>query len=349
MKIEFDKEKIINKYYSTLYFSKTKDILLKYNNNNISTLQFSSFTNEPYMLCGIDECIQIIKTFLSPGELNNLEIRYRKDGDIILKNEPVLLIKGQYSSFCELENIIDSILARRSSVATNCWRMLQFLKKDELIFMSDRSDDYTLHPYDGYAAYVAGVRNFTNYSHIEFIKDLPNINVFGSMPHALIHQYKNNINKLLEDYLMINKTVTLLVDFSNDIISTLKIIDKKYYKKITAIRIDTSINMVDKSLVNKKVSLNKIKGVNKYLIEIVREYLDNNGLDKTKIIVTSNNTLKSIKQFKKDKSKIDSFGIGSALTSLCLHFTADLVELNNKKYAKKGRHLLSDSKMIVYK
>lgn len=136
--------------------------------------------------------------------------------------------------------------------------------------MADRSDDYTLHPYDGYAAYVAGVRNFSNHSHVAFIND-KNVKVYGSMPHALIHQYKNNINDLLNDYTKMFDSISLLVDFNNDIIKTLSSIDKKYIKKINSIRIDTSKNMIDKTLIEKGYNQKQFCGVNHKLISIIRE------------------------------------------------------------------------------
>lgn len=120
MKLVIDKNKLKSKYYSTLYFSHTSKVLKKFNNTHQATMQFVSFTEEPYMVCGISEIMEIIKVSLTPSQYRSLTIKARSDGDIILPNEPVLTITGKYSIFAELENIIDSVLARRSSVATNC-------------------------------------------------------------------------------------------------------------------------------------------------------------------------------------------------------------------------------------
>lgn len=347
IKIKIPEKEIKNKFYSTYYFTKTNQLLKKYNSNHISTLQFICFNNEPYMLCGIDEVIQIIKVFLKPKDFNSLTIMSRKDGDIINKNEPVLLITGKYYLICELENIIDGVLARRSSVATNCWKILKQIKTNQLIYMADRSDDYIMHPYDGYAAYVAGVRNFSNYSHVAFIND-KNVKVYGSMPHALIHQYKNDINALLNDYIKMFPSVSLLVDFSNDIIKTLSSIDQKYIKYINSIRIDTSKNIIDQSLNNKNKQNKKLQGVNHELIILVRDWMDQNGFKKVKITSTSDNNVEKIIDFKNKKTPIDFYGIGTALIQVNLHFTADLVTLDNIMYAKVGRKLLFNSKLKKY-
>ncbi len=345
--IKIPKKEIKNKFYTTYYFSKTSSLLKKYNNSHVSQLQFICFNNEPYMLCGINEVIQIIKTFLSRKDFNSIRIWHRNDGEIIDINEPVLIIEAKYYLIAELENIIDGVLARRSSVATNCWNILKHINTEQLIYMADRSDDYLLHPYDGYAAYVGGVRNYSNYSHVAFIKD-KNVKVYGSMPHALIHQYENNMNALLNDYIKEYPQVSLLVDFGNDIIKTLSSIDKKYYKNITSIRIDTSKTLIDQSLQKLKFKGKEYQGVNHKLITIIREWMDKNGFEHTKITSTSDNNLNKIIEFKKNKTPIDYYGIGTALIDINLHFTADLVSLDNKPYAKVGRKLLKNDKLKLY-
>ena len=55
----------------------------------------------------------------------DLEILALNDGDIISDGEPVLKIKGRYEDFGYLESLIDGILARRSSVATNVKEVLK--------------------------------------------------------------------------------------------------------------------------------------------------------------------------------------------------------------------------------
>lgn len=73
--------------------------------------------------------------------------------------------------------------------------------------------------------------------------------------------------------------------------------------------------------------------------------MDNNNFKHVKITSTSDNSLEKIKYFKKHKSPIDYYGIGTALIHVNLHFTADLVTIDNKKYAKVGRKELNGKKL----
>ncbi len=345
IKLQVNKKKLKQRYYSTLYFKNTSALLKRFNNEHIATMQFVSFCDTPYMLCGIEEVLLILKTFLKKKDYLSLMICARNDGDIVLPNEPVLTITGKYSLFCELENIIDSVLARRSSVATNCYNILKHITPSQLVYMSDRSDDYTLHPYDGYSAYVAGVRNFSNHSHIDFIND-DSVKVYGSLPHACIQQYHGDINTLINDYLKLHDDISLLVDFNNNIVGTLEMINEPYWSHIKSIRLDTSKTNLDISLEMSGHKLPSDYGVSMNLVKMVRSWLDKHNHQDVKIVCSSDNNLAKVKEFTKNNIPVDIYGIGSALTTLSLHFTADLVQLDGIEYAKAGRKILDWSKLI---
>lgn len=343
----FNKKLIKQSFYSTSYFTKTKNILLHDNNLQTATMQFKTFYDEPFMLCGIKEILSILKNTLSHREFKQLTIYYYEDGTIVQPNSCVLSITGPYVIFCEYENIFDSILARRSSVSTNCWNVLKLIDSNQLLFMSDRSDDYQLQPFDGYAAYVAGVRKFSNKSHISLLPLNNDAIVIGTMPHALIQQYNGDIVKTILAYHNFEKqNITVLVDYENDIIHTLEQLIP-HFNIINAIRIDTSSSLIDKSLSNYK-NKNEVNGVNPTLVKLVRKFLDKNHGEHIKIIISSGLNQSTIKHFLSTHAPVDSFGIGSELTKLRLHFTADLVKLNNDLCSKFGRKYISEKNMKLY-
>ncbi len=343
-----DKKLIKSDFYTTSYFIKTTNIISKELPCQNTTIQFKCFHPEPYMVCGVNESLEIIKAKLSKKQLQQLTIHYLPDGTIIKPGQCVLSINGPYQYICNLENIIDGVLARRSSVATNCWNFLKYLKPEQLMFMGDRSDDYHILPYDGYAAYVGGIRLFSNKAHIEFIEDKSNVHVVGTIPHALIQQFNGDIVKTYEAYTKYYPNeVTMLVDYDNDTINTLQQL-KPYFKHIDAIRIDTSKNMIDKSIQKIKHTKDDYGSSHK-LISLTRNWLDKNNGKHIKIICSSSNSLHKIQDFKKLKTPVDYYGIGSALTKLNLHFTADLVELNHTKQSKEGRSYISTKGMKVFK
>ncbi|MGL4951043.1 MAG: hypothetical protein ACRC4M_04410 [Mycoplasma sp.] len=345
MKI-INKDLLKSKIYSTSYFTKTKNILINENMKNIVTMQFKSFCEDDFMLCGIDESISILKQCMSYDDFSSLVIKFFKDGTIIKPHQCVLSITGSYELFCEFENILDSVLARRSSVATNCWKMLKLTTPSQLMFMADRSDDYQLHPYDGYSAYVAGIRLFSNQSHIELLNDGHDAKIVGTMPHALIHQFNGDIVKTLNAYRKLYPdNVVILVDFENDVLKTLSEL-KPYFDKVQGIRIDTSSSLLDESL--SKYKRAEDYGVSHNLILMVRKYLDENDGSHIFIVASSGLDLSKVLEFKTKNTPVDKYGIGSSLIKLNLHFTADLVKLNGNNFAKVGREFLPEDGMLIY-
>ena len=100
---------------------KTREIIEEFRPKSVVTMQF--FQKENAVLCGTDEVIALLQTFAKNPE--ELEINSLKDGDKISPFETVLTIHGPYENFGFLEGVIDGILARRTSVATNVYNVVQ--------------------------------------------------------------------------------------------------------------------------------------------------------------------------------------------------------------------------------
>ena len=142
-------------FFAANYFLKSRKIVVEHAPNHIVTMQWFQRTNDA-MACGIDEAIALVHTFaVDPASLT---IEAINDGDLIDANEPVLKVTGKYENFGFLESMIDGILARRSSVATNVYRTVRELKGKDIFSMADRQDEYNTQIGDGYATYVAGIR-----------------------------------------------------------------------------------------------------------------------------------------------------------------------------------------------
>ncbi len=175
---KFDK-RIGEGFFTANYFLRASKIVKENIPNNIVTMQFFQ-RKDDVKLCGVDESIALIRTFANRPE--DLEIYALNDGDIINANEPVLKITGRYEDFGFLESLIDGILARRTSVATNVYRVLQ-VANDKVVFsMADRQDDYLTQIGDGYATYVAGIDRVSTDAQGYWYGG----HGVGTMPHALI-------------------------------------------------------------------------------------------------------------------------------------------------------------------
>lgn len=332
-------------FFSANYFVKTKEIVENHLAENICTMQFFQ-RQDDVMLCGIDEVIALLETF-SPN-YKSLKIYTLNDGDIVSKNEPVLKIIGPYQNFGFLESAIDGILARRSSVATNCYRLLKVVSSNRVLDMADRQDDPYTQQGDGYAAYVAGIRYFSTDAQGSWV----GIKAGGTMPHALIALCGGDIKKAVNLYheQFPHQKVTALIDYRNDVIKDTLLVANLLKEDLQAVRVDTSQSMIDHYFDDKRqfYDIDEIRGVNKYLINDLRKELDKNDFSYVQIIVSSGFDVEKIKEFEKEKVPVDIYGVGTSLLKNNVGFTGDIVNVNGKEQAKEGRkELFSERLQLV--
>ncbi len=329
--------------FSAIYFLKTAKILKHDKMKNITKVQFFQRDNN-VVLCGIKHSIEIIKKYIK--KYKQLKIYALSDGDHINKNDVVLTIEGRLWNFVHLEGIIDGILTRESSIATNASKIINSANKKPIIYMNDRSDYYFTQFWDAYAAHKGGVTNFVTQAQVKLIKD-QNVKVIGTMPHILIQNYKGQLDQALsayDKYINENKLVAL-IDYNNDVIGDLKKILPKFKDKLTAIRIDTPKNLIDKSLLNSKKPKAELYGVNIHLVKLVKDFLVKQDCSNVKIIISSGLNCKKIEYFEKHSALVDIYGVGKSFSNINLNFTCDAVLLNNKKESKFGRGINPNSKL----
>lgn len=333
---KFD-QRIGEGWFSAVYFLKTKEIVEKKIPNNIVTMQF--FQKDHAVLCGTDEVIALLHTFADKPE--ELEIHSLKDGDKVEPFETVLTITGPYQSFGYLEGIIDGILARRTSVATNVYNVAKAAsisgKQKPIIFMGDRDDHYTQQAGDGYAAFVGGSTAQATHAMNEWWGK----EGMGTMPHALIQMYRGDIVAATKAYYEVfpEDELMALVDYNNDVITDSLKVARAFGKKLSAVRLDTSRTMVDKYFLRNQHLMGTFdpRGVNPQLIFALREALDAEGFDFVKIVASGGFDEERILEFEKAKVPVDMYGIGRNLLKINIGFTGDNVLLNGSHSAKQGR------------
>ncbi|HHU28045.1 TPA: nicotinate phosphoribosyltransferase [bacterium] len=326
-------------WYSAVYFLKTAQIVRKYKPDSIVTMQF--FQREDAVLCGIDEAIALLHTFsINPHEL---QIEALHDGDFISPMEPVLKVTGHYQNFGYLENLIDGILARRTSVATNVYRAVKAAEGRQIMFFGDRDDHFTNQAGDGYSAYIGGIAaQCTN-----AMNEWWGMEGVGTMPHALIQMFEGDLVAASKAYIETypNDNFVALVDFNNDVITDSLKVAREFGDKLYGVRVDTSISLKDKyfdTIDYEKLGINPY-GVNPELIFALRKALDDEGFNHVKIIVSSGFNEKKIKEFVEKGVPVDTFGVGKSLLRTFVSFTGDCVMLNGKELAKFGRrHIPSE-------
>ena len=328
-------------FYAANYFLKTRKIVEKCAPNHIVTMQFFQRTDDA-MVCGVDEAIALVHTFAKSPQ--NLVIYALNDGDIVHANEPVLKITGRYEDFGFLESMIDGILARRTSVATNVYRVMKVLKGKDIFSMADRQDDYQTQVGDGYASYVAGIRKVST--------DAQGLwwggKGVGTMPHALIELCGGDIIKAADIYhkTFPDEQVTALIDYNNNVVEDSIKLAKHLGRILRGVRVDTSKALVDHYFDDKDTSGFDPHGVCKELIFALREELDKNGFDYVKIIVSSSFSAEKIEEWVKLNVPVDTYGVGTYfVNNTTCGFTGDLVELDGRPEAKEGRHNIPSKRL----
>lgn len=311
--------------YVAKYFEKTVKISEKFHKNTIITMQFFQRFDD-VKLCGINEVIALLKTHT---EYQKYKITYLPEGTIVNKKDVVLELEGPYHLFGTFEGVIDGILSRQTSLATNAYHIRSATNK-KIIFMGDRADHYTNQKNDGYAIAQGGISTHVTDAQIT----LHNGKAVGTVPHALIQMFSGDIIAAHQAYHQVfpNEKIVGLVDFDNDVIGdSLKLLNT-FGNKLDAVRVDTS-----KSLSDKMFEHNEEYGVTPNMIQKLRYALDQHNGQNVKIIVSSGFDLEKIKYFESLEAPVDIYGVGASLLKINVFFTADAVRVNGQNVAKKGR------------
>ena len=328
-------------FYSANYFLKSRKIVLENAPGHIVTEQWFQ-RKDGAMLCGIDESIAILHEFATNPA--SLKIEALNDGDIINANEPVLKVTGKYEDFGYLESLIDGILARRTSVATNVHEVVEALNGTATFSMADRQDDYLTQAGDGYATYVAGIKKYSTDAQGQWV----GVKGMGTMPHALIQICGGDIVKAAKMYLNTfpEEKVTCLIDYHNNVVRDSLLVAKELGRKLNGVRVDTSKSLIDHYFDDKDTSGFDPHGVCKELIYALRSELDKAGFDFVKITVSSGFTAEKIREWVKEGVPVDMYGVGSALVvNDTVGFTGDLVVLDGKNEAKEGRNDIPSTRL----
>ncbi|PLT32247.1 nicotinate phosphoribosyltransferase [Bacillus sp. V5-8f] len=333
---KFD-DRVKEGWFSAVYFLKTKEIAEEFCPDHTVTMQF--FQRKHAVLCGTDEVVALIKTFADHPD--SLEIHSLKDGDKISPFETVLTITGPYQEFGYLEGVIDGILARRTSVATNVYNVVKAAAysgiQKPVIFMGDRDDHFTQQAGDGYAAYIGGATAQATHAMSEWWGKKG----MGTMPHALIQLFNGDVVAATEAYhkKYPEDELIALVDYNNDAITDSLKLARAFGDKLRGVRVDTSRTMIDKYFVRNQHLLGSFdpRGVNAELIFALRKALDEEGFQHVRILVSGGFTEERILDFEREGVPVDMYGIGSSLLKISVSFTGDNVMLNGKPQAKAGR------------
>jgi len=276
---------------------------------------------------------------------SEIEIDALWDGDSISPYESVMHIHGDASLFAHLETIYLGILARRTKIATNVSRVVEAANGKTVLYFPARFDHWAVQGGDGYAAHIGGASGVSTDAQGEWW----GAGASGTIPHALIAAVGGSTVKAVQFFheTYPNATLIALVDFDNDCVNTALGCARAMGDKLWGVRLDTSENLVDKSIFP-IMGTYKPTGVNPKLVELVRSALDREGFSNVKIVVSGGFNPDRIRQFEAMGVPVDAYGVGSYLMQGSYDFTADIVHVNGKPMAKVGRHFMPNPRLQRY-
>ena len=318
-------------YYSDKYFVRAREILTADEHSPRVTMQV--FGKAQAFLGGMDEAIAILK--LCGDDWSALDVHALYDGDRIEPWETVMTIEGPYQAFAHLETLYLGVLARRTRVGTNVRAVVEAARPKQVMFFPARHDHWLVQTGDGYAAHIAGAIGVSTDAQASWWGS----SGIGTVPHALIAAYHGDTTlatRKFAEFIDPDVQIITLVDYDNDCVTTSLDVARALGDRLWGVRIDTSENLVDKSIIPMMGAF-RPTGVNPQLVWNVRNALDSEGFGHVKIVVSGGFTVEKIRFFEEQLVPVDAYGVGSSLFGGRFDFTADIVLLEGKPEGKVGR------------
>jgi nicotinate phosphoribosyltransferase len=321
-------------YYSDKYFVRTREVLEKSGKDPVVTMQV--FQKQEAWLGGVDEAIAVLKTCLTDGySWSDLEVTALRDGDRVEPHESVMFIIGPYRAFAHLETVYLGVLSRRTRVATNTRLVVEAAWPKPVLFFPARFDHWLVQTGDGYAAHISGAIGVSTDAQASWWGSRG----IGTVPHALIAAHGGDTvaaTLAFAAHMPPDVKVVSLVDFDNDCAGTSLAVARALGPRLSGVRLDTSETMVDQSVVPLMGGFDP-RGVNPHLVRAVRSALDAEGFQAVEITVSGGFDPEKIRRFEADGVPVNAYGVGSSLFAGRFDFTADIVRVDGRPSAKRGR------------
>ena len=269
-----------------------------------------------------------------PAASGQLRVSALRDGDRVDTWEPVIELTGPYRLVAHLESVYLGVLARRTLVASNVRQVVDAAGGKPVLFFADRFDHWATQGGDGYAAFVGGAQGVATDAQAAWWGERG----LGTIPHALIATFGGDTVAAVAAFARQFPGVPLiaLVDFDNDSVATSLACARAFGQRLWGVRLDTSGTMVDRALWSEMGDFAPT-GVNRRLVEKVRQALDAEGFDHVRVIVSGGFTAERIAAFEATGVPVDSYAVGSSLLKGSADYTADVVLREGRPCAKVGR------------
>ncbi|WP_022820079.1 carboxylating nicotinate-nucleotide diphosphorylase [Fusobacterium russii] len=202
---------------------------------NKKMAEISLLSKEEGVLAGIDVFKRVFQILDKSVEF----IEYKKDGDILVKNDIILKIKADIKVILSAERVALNYLQRMSGIATYTKKMIEKLDDKNILLLDTRKTTPNMRIFEKYAVRVGGAYNHRyNLSDGIMLKD-NHIDAAGSISQAikLAREYSPFIKKIeievedlkgVEEAIRAGADIIMLDNMSiEEIKKAIEIIDKK--------------------------------------------------------------------------------------------------------------------------
>jgi nicotinate phosphoribosyltransferase len=298
-----------------IYFRRTQEILEREGLDPIATMEI--FPARSGILCGINEVIELLRA----AAKRPLEVWALAEGAPMQAKEVVLRIRAHYRDYGLYETAILGMLASESGWATAAREIVDAAQPVPVISFGARH----VHPEASarmeYASIVGGCETSATPAGARLAGKEPS----GTMPHALI--------------LIMGDTVRAVEAFDKWMppdVSRIALVDTFHDEAEEAVRVALALG---DRLWGVRLDTPSERGrVTPELVKEVRARLDEAGCTKVKIFVSGGIDRARIELFKRERSPVDGYGVGSAISGAPpIDFTGDLKEVDGNPIAKRGR------------
>lgn len=306
-----------------IYFVRTRQILEKKGMKSVSALAEVTASSLPdnwpwAVLAGVEEVAHLFEgvpvtihsmpegTIFYPHDLHGFRV-------------PVLTIEGKYVEYCELETPMLGMLCQATGAATVAARIRKLAWGKTLIAFGIRRAHPAIAPMLDRAAYIGGFDGVSSLIGAEAIGEKP----MGTMPHSLIICFGNQKSawKAFDDVMPVETPRIALVDTYYDEKAEAIMAAETLGERLAGIRLDTPGSR---------------RGNMSEIVREIRWELDIRGYKWVKIFVSGGISEKNIKEL--CEAGADGFGVGTSITNApTVDFAMDIVELNGKPAAKRGK------------
>ena len=298
-----------------IYFLRTEEILDhdQLNPEVVMEVTATSLPDTWAVFCGLADVLALLEDI--PVTVDAMQ-----EGGVFYKNEPVLRITGKYRDFCRFETAILGFLCHASGVASSAAH-IRLASRDRPVFsFGSRRQHPAIAKMIERAAWIGGVDGVSNTCAPE---GMP---VVGTMPHAFVMCY----DKPEDAWRSFDRNAP--ADVPRIMLSDTYCDEKSESLRAaecgaSAVRLDTPRSR---------------RGNMRAIIEEVRWELDAHGYSKVKIFLSGGVTREDVIAY---RDIVDTFGVGGAIANApVIDFSMDIVEINGKPKAKRGKR--SGSKQV---